>query len=117
MASTVMAMRALAASGVRLAGTVVAAYVADEEESATGVSAVTVGPASWLGQHGYLDGPRDAHGFLTRVSGVALDGSYGYTPVVGHRGRALLEINVQGRAAHGSTPFLGVSERCRWVAC
>jgi succinyl-diaminopimelate desuccinylase len=108
-ASTVMAMRALAAADVRLAGTVVAAYVADEEESASGVHALAVGPQSWLGQQGFLDGPRDAQGFLTNVSGVALDGSYGYTPVVGHRGRALLELNVQGRAAHASTPFLGVS--------
>jgi acetylornithine deacetylase/succinyl-diaminopimelate desuccinylase-like protein len=108
-ASTVMAMRALAASGARLDGTLVAAYVADEEESATGVEALCVGPDSWLGQSGFLDGPRDADGFLSRVSGVALDGSYGYTPVVGHRGSALLVLNVRGRAAHASTPFLGVS--------
>jgi acetylornithine deacetylase/succinyl-diaminopimelate desuccinylase-like protein len=108
-ASTVMAMRALAAVGVRLAGTVVAAYVADEEESASGVEAVCVGPESWLGRQGFLNGPRDPHGFLMDVSGVALDGSYGYTPVVGHRGRVMLEVNVQGRAAHASTPFLGVS--------
>jgi acetylornithine deacetylase/succinyl-diaminopimelate desuccinylase-like protein len=108
-ASTVMAMRALAAVNVKLAGTLVAAYVADEEESASGVEALSVGPESWLGRHGFLDGPRDAQGFLTNVSGVALDGSYGYTPVVGHRGRVLLEVNVQGRAAHASTPFLGVS--------
>ena len=108
-ASTVMAMRALAAAGARLGGTLVAAYVADEEESATGVEALCTGPASWLGRQGILNGPRDANGFLTRISGVALDGSYGYTPVVGHRGSALLVLNVQGRAAHASTPFLGVS--------
>jgi succinyl-diaminopimelate desuccinylase len=108
-ASTVMAMRALGAVGVRLGGTLVAAYVADEEESASGVEAVSVGPASWLGQAGLLSGPTDADGFLTRISGVALDGSYGYTPVVGHRGSAVLVLNVQGRAAHASTPFLGIS--------
>lgn len=108
-ASTVMAVRALAATGVRLGGTLVGAYVADEEESASGVEALCVGPDSLLGQRGFLDGPRDADGFLTRVTGVALDGSYGYTPVVGHRGSALLIINVRGRAAHASTPFLGVS--------
>ena len=108
-ASTVMAMRALAAAGAHLGGSVVAAYVADEEESATGVEALCVGPESWLGRQGFLNGPRDADGFLSRVSGVALDGSYGYTPVVGHRGSALLVLNVQGRAAHASTPFLGVS--------
>jgi acetylornithine deacetylase/succinyl-diaminopimelate desuccinylase-like protein len=108
-ASTVMALRALAAGGVRLDGTLVGAYVADEEESASGVEALCRGPDSLLRQRGFLDGPRDANGFLTEVAGVALDGSYGYTPVVGHRGSALLIINVSGRAAHASTPFLGVS--------
>ncbi|MDQ6674901.1 MAG: M20/M25/M40 family metallo-hydrolase [Chloroflexota bacterium] len=108
-ASTVMAMRALGASGVKLAGTLVAAYVADEEESATGVEGVAVGPDCWLAERGFLSGPTDSDGFLTRTSGVALDGSYGYTPVVGHRGSCLLVLNVQGRAAHASTPFLGIS--------
>jgi acetylornithine deacetylase/succinyl-diaminopimelate desuccinylase-like protein len=108
-ASTVMATRALGAVGARLNGTLVAAYVADEEESTSGVEALCVGPDSWLGQRGFLNGPTDADGWLTRTSGVALDGSYGYTPVVGHRGACLLVLNVQGRAAHASTPFLGVS--------
>jgi acetylornithine deacetylase/succinyl-diaminopimelate desuccinylase-like protein len=108
-ASTVMALRALAATGIRLGGTLVGAYVADEEESATGVEALCVGPDSLLGQRGFLDGPRDANGFLNHIKGVALDGSYGYTPVVGHRGSALLIISVRGRAAHASTPFLGIS--------
>jgi acetylornithine deacetylase/succinyl-diaminopimelate desuccinylase-like protein len=108
-ASTVMAMRALGAAGARLGGTLVAAYVADEEESATGVEAMCVGPHSWLAERGFLNGPTDADGFLTQTSGVALDGSYGYTPVVGHRGSCLLVLNVHGRAVHASTPFLGVS--------
>jgi acetylornithine deacetylase/succinyl-diaminopimelate desuccinylase-like protein len=108
-ASTVMAMRALGATGARLGGTLVAAYVADEEESATGVEALCVGPNSWLAGRGFLNGPTDADGFLTRTSGVALDGSYGYTPVVGHRGSCLLVLKVQGRAVHASTPFLGIS--------
>jgi acetylornithine deacetylase/succinyl-diaminopimelate desuccinylase-like protein len=108
-ASTVMAVRALAAARARLAGTLIAGYVADEEETATGVHALCVGPDSCLGKLAFLDGPRDAVGFLTRVQGVALDGSYGYTPVVGHRGSALLVLTVRGRAAHASTPSLGVS--------
>jgi acetylornithine deacetylase/succinyl-diaminopimelate desuccinylase-like protein len=108
-ASTVMAMRALAAINVGLDGTLVAAYTADEEETGTGVHALCDGPDSWLGRRGFLNGPRDADGFLTNVAGVALDGSYGYTPVVGHRGSLLLIVNVQGRAVHASTPFLGIS--------
>jgi acetylornithine deacetylase/succinyl-diaminopimelate desuccinylase-like protein len=110
-ASTVMATRALGAVGARLGGTLVSAYVADEEETGTGVEGICVGPDSWLRQRGFLtaDSPTDSNGFYTQVSGVALDGSYGYTPVVGHRGSLLLALNVQGRAAHASTPFLGVS--------
>jgi acetylornithine deacetylase/succinyl-diaminopimelate desuccinylase-like protein len=108
-ASTVMAVRALAAANVRLAGALVAAYVADEEETGTGVHALCDGPDSFLATRGFLSGPRDAAGFLTNVSGVALDGSYGYTPVVGHRGSLVLVVNVRGRSVHASTPFLGIS--------
>ncbi len=112
-ASTVMAMRALGEvlkeTGAKLGGTLVSGYVADEEEGETGVLGLAVGPDSWLGQQGWLDGPKDEQGFLTQISGVALDGSYGYTPVVGHRGSVLIVLNVQGKAAHASTPFLGVS--------
>jgi acetylornithine deacetylase/succinyl-diaminopimelate desuccinylase-like protein len=46
---------------------------------------------------------------LTDVSGVALDGSYGWVPVVGHRGAVQLAITTRGRAAHAATPELGVN--------
>jgi acetylornithine deacetylase/succinyl-diaminopimelate desuccinylase-like protein len=46
---------------------------------------------------------------LTEISGVALDGSYGWVPVVGHRGAVQLAITTRGQAAHAATPELGVN--------
>lgn len=111
--SALLAMRALAAactvSGVRLGGSVIAAYTVDEEESVTGIMRFACDPDSWLATHGRLSGPTDADGMLTEISGVALDGSYGWVPVVGHRGAVQLAITTRGRAAHAATPELGVN--------
>ena len=112
-ASALLAMSALArackALDVKLGGTVVAAYTVDEEESATGIKRFACTPDSWLGSHGFLSGPRDGEGMLTEISGVALDGSYGWVPVVGHRGAVQLAVTTRGRAAHAATPELGVN--------
>lgn len=112
-ASALLAMSALARAckelDVTLGGTVVAAYTVDEEDSATGIKRFACTPDSWLGTHGFLSGPRDGEGMLTDISGVALDGSYGWVPVVGHRGAVQLAITTRGRAAHAATPELGVN--------
>jgi acetylornithine deacetylase/succinyl-diaminopimelate desuccinylase-like protein len=112
-ASALLAMSALARAckelDVKLGGAVIAAYTVDEEESATGVKRFACTPDSWLGGHGFLSGPRDGEGMLTDVSGVALDGSYGWVPVVGHRGAVQLAVTTRGRAAHAATPELGVN--------
>jgi acetylornithine deacetylase/succinyl-diaminopimelate desuccinylase-like protein len=112
-ASALLAMSALTRAcmqlGVKLGGTVVAAYTVDEEESATGIKHFACTPDSWLATHGFLSGPRDGEGMLTDVSGVALDGSYGWVPVVGHRGAVQLAVTTHGRAAHAATPDLGVN--------
>ena len=111
--ATLLALNALAealpAAGVLLNGSVIGAYTVDEEANATGVKRFACGKDSWLGQHGFLDGPVDAGGFLTEISGIALDGSYGWVPVVGHRGSVQLTITVHGRSAHAATPHLGVN--------
>lgn len=111
--STMMAMGALAAAlsktGARLGGTVVGAYTADEETHTTGIRRFACGPDSWLHEHGYLDGPIGEDGFLTDVSGIAMDGSYGWIPIVGHRGSAQFEVRTHGRSAHAATPQLGVN--------
>jgi acetylornithine deacetylase/succinyl-diaminopimelate desuccinylase-like protein len=112
-ASALLAMSALARAckqlDVRLGGTVVAAYTVDEEESAAGIKRFACAPDSWLASHGFLSGTRDGEGMLTGVSGVALDGSYGWVPVVGHRGAVQLAVTTRGRAAHAATPELGVN--------
>jgi acetylornithine deacetylase/succinyl-diaminopimelate desuccinylase-like protein len=111
--SAVLAMDALAAAcsaaGARLAGTVIAAYTADEEETVLGVKRFACEPYSWLAREGFLSGPRDENGMLTEISAVALDGSYGWVPVIGHRGAVQLAVTTHGRAAHAATPELGVN--------
>ena len=112
-ASALLAMGALARAckdlDVKLGGTVVAAYTVDEEESGSGIKRFACTPDSWLGTHGFLSGPRDREGMLTDVSAVALDGSYGWVPIVGHRGAVQLAVTTRGRAAHAATPELGVN--------
>jgi acetylornithine deacetylase/succinyl-diaminopimelate desuccinylase-like protein len=111
--SALLAMKALTEActrtGVRLGGSVIGAYTVDEEESVTGIMRFACEPDSWLATHGHLSGPTGADGMLTELSGVALDGSYGWVPVVGHRGAVQLAITTRGRAAHAATPELGVN--------
>ena len=111
--STVMALGALAvalnATGGRLAGSVIGAYSVDEETNATGIKSFTCGPDSWLARQGFLGGPVDGEGFLQEITGIAMDGSYGWVPIVGHRGSVQFELRTRGRSAHASTPQLGAS--------
>jgi len=111
--STVLAMGALSAmlktTGSQLAGTAIGAYSVDEETHATGIRRFASGADSWLGRHGYLDGPSDDEGWMTEICGIAMDGSYGWLPIVGHRGSAQFELRTSGRSAHASTPHLGAN--------
>lgn len=111
--SALLAVAALAHAtsslGVKLDGSVIAAYTVDEEDGATGVQRFAAAHDSWLATHGFLSGPAGGDGMLTRISAVALDGSYGWVPVVGHRGGLQLAIRTRGRAAHAATPELGVN--------
>jgi acetylornithine deacetylase/succinyl-diaminopimelate desuccinylase-like protein len=109
----VMALQALAealpAVGETLNGSVIGGYTVDEEAGCAGVRRFACGPDSWLAANGFLDGPVDKAGFLTEISGISLDGSYGWVPVVGHRGSLQLVITVHGLAAHAATPRFGVN--------
>ena len=111
--STVLAMGALAAmlkaTGAALGGAAIGAYSVDEERSATGIKRFAAGADSWLARHGYLGGPADDEGWLSEVCGIAMDGSYGWLPIVGHRGSAQFELRTSGRSAHASTPHLGAN--------
>jgi acetylornithine deacetylase/succinyl-diaminopimelate desuccinylase-like protein len=53
--------------------------------------------ADWFGQQ------YDPEGF----SAVVLEGSYGFVPVVGHRGLVWVVLEAEGQSAHASTPELG----------
>jgi succinyl-diaminopimelate desuccinylase len=112
-ASAILAQGALAhgmaSVAASLDGSVIACYAVDEEESGSGVKAFACGPDSWLGRNGHLAGPVSVDGMLEHISGVALEGSYGWTPIVGHRAAVQLSIQTRGRSAHAATPHMGVN--------
>lgn len=87
LAACIAAVKALGDAGVRLAGDLVVAAVADEEDASRGT--------------------RDL------VQSVRTDGAIVAEPTalrlcVAHKGFVWLEIEVTGRAAHGSKPELGI---------
>src|SRR5262249_49512633 len=114
---TTMALAAaLRESHLRLCGTLVAAFVIDEEHSMHGTRALVSRPDSWLARHGLLPTRRDDKGARIGIDGIALDGSYGFVPVVGHRGVAQLVVRATGQSAHAATPHLGVNAVTRLAA-
>ena len=89
LAAALVACRELAQSG--LAGDVVVAAVADEEHSSLGIQEV-------LGR--LLAGPAIDAAIVTEPTEFEL--------VVAHKGFVWSEVEVRGKAAHGSRPHLGV---------
>ncbi len=88
-AAMITAILALKRSGIQLKGDVIFAGVVGEEEKSEGTEAVV-------------------------KSGIKADGAIvgepsGYEYAIGHRGLEWLEIEIQGRAAHGGVPELGVN--------
>jgi acetylornithine deacetylase/succinyl-diaminopimelate desuccinylase-like protein len=100
---------ALARRNLELTGTLVTAFVVDEEQAMAGTRALVSGSNNWLARHGLLPDNRRPDGMRDSITGVALDGSYGFVPIVGHRGVAQLAIRATGQAAHAATPDLGVN--------
>jgi acetylornithine deacetylase len=107
--ATVALAAALRKQNLQLAGTLVTAFVVDEEQGMTGTRALVSGPDNWLERHGMLPQHRTSDGMRAGITGVALDGSYGFVPVVGHRGVAQMSVRSAGQAAHAATPDLGVN--------
>lgn len=107
--ATVALATALRQSQLQLSGTLVTAFVVDEEQGMAGTRALVSGPNSWLARHGLLPPSWGSHGVRENITGVALDGSYGFVPVVGHRGVAQMSVRSTGQAAHAATPDLGVN--------
>ncbi|MFM9106054.1 MAG: M20 family metallopeptidase, partial [Chloroflexota bacterium] len=115
LATTALA-RALAASRMRLRGSLVCAFTVDEEDGMAGVRALAGGPGCWLDRHGLLPAAIGPDGMRRGIFGVALDGSYGFVPVVGHRGIAQVLVRASGQAAHAATPHLGTNAVTRMAA-
>lgn len=91
-ASLLLALRSLRATGVAPALNVEVSFTADEEtDSALG--------AGWLVEHGGIK-PDYA---------LVMEGGEGRRIGCGHNGVVWLEVSVHGRAAHGSTPHEGVN--------
>lgn len=107
--ATVALARALEARGLRLNGTLATGFVIDEEDGMAGVRAFAGGEGCWLDRHGLLPAEVGPDGMRAGIGGVALDGSYGFVPVVGHRGIAQLVVRATGQAAHAATPDLGTN--------
>lgn len=91
-ASTIFALKALRATGVKPNFNVEVSFTADEEtDSALG--------AGWVVDHGKLRADYAIVG----------EGGEGSAVCCGHNGVVWLNVHVEGRAAHGSTPEKGIN--------
>jgi acetylornithine deacetylase/succinyl-diaminopimelate desuccinylase-like protein len=107
---------ALERTGCQLNGTLVCGFVVDEEEHMLGTRAFAGGAGSWLDSAGLLPAIKPPESFRKGIIGVALDGSYGFVPVVGHRGISHLLVRTFGQSAHAATPYLGASAVTRMAS-
>ncbi len=114
--ATVALADALAANGLQLGGTLVCGFTIDEEDGMAGTRAFAGGSGCWLDRSRLLPAAPPDGGFRPNIWGVALDGSYGFVPVVGHRGIAQLLVRTHGQAAHAATPALGANAVTRMAA-
>lgn len=90
---------ALSGRDLDLLGHLVHGHLVDEEVYQTGVKRMV----GWNGGDDWFGDRYDPEGFV----GVVLEGSYGFVPVVGHRGLLWVELEATGESAHASTPDLG----------
>ena len=96
LAASVMAVAAIARSGIRLKRGLGLALVIDEESEHRGSMALVEQMVS-----SELSYAADCQAIVTEPSGLRL--------VVGCKGTTPYQIRVQGRAAHGSRPWLGIN--------
>lgn len=82
-----------------LKGDVVHGHLVDEEVYQIGVKRMV----GWNDGSDWFGSRYDPEGF----SAVVLEGSYGFVPVVGHRGLVWVVLEADGESAHASTPELG----------
>jgi succinyl-diaminopimelate desuccinylase len=94
-AASIVAVEAILAEGIRFPGAIEISGTVDEETG--GYAGV-----AWLAERGYFSPPRVHHVIIPeplQVDRVCL----------GHRGVWWAELELRGRIAHGSMPFLGVN--------
>jgi succinyl-diaminopimelate desuccinylase len=95
LAAAVFAAAAIRRAGVEHAAPIEISGTVDEESG--GFAGV-----AWLAERGWID--------RTRTSAVIIPEPFGIDRIcVGHRGVYWFEVVAEGRIAHGSMPFLGVS--------
>jgi succinyl-diaminopimelate desuccinylase len=94
-AAAVYAATAIRRAGVELSGSVEISGTVDEESG--GFAGV-----AWLAEHGRLTADRIDHVIIPEPLNVD-------RICIGHRGVYWFEVEMHGRIAHGSMPFLGVS--------
>ncbi|MFL5761642.1 MAG: M20 family metallopeptidase [Thermomicrobiales bacterium] len=107
---------ALGRTSLQLEGTLVCGFVVDEEEHMLGTQAFAGGESCWLNCAGLLPALGSGAQFREEITGIALDGSYGFVPVVGHRGISQLLVRTSGQSAHAATPDLGASAVTRMAS-
>ena len=95
LAASVVAVEAVLDSGIRFPGAIEISGTVDEESG--GYAGV-----AWLAERGYFSQPRVDHVIIPEPL-------YKDAVCLGHRGVWWAEVEVRGRIAHGSMPFLGVS--------
>jgi acetylornithine deacetylase/succinyl-diaminopimelate desuccinylase-like protein len=93
---------ALGPTDTRLGGDLVHGHLVDEEVYQVGVKEMV----GWRGGENWLG---DRYDSLADFTAVVLEGSYGFVPVIGHRGLAWVVLGATGTAAHASTPELGAN--------
>lgn len=91
---------ALAGTEAVLAGDVVHGHLVDEEHYQVGAKNMV----GWGNGEDWLGGRYESYDGWTAA---VLEGSYGFVPVVGHRGLVWATLRAEGESAHASTPDLG----------
>ena len=95
LAASVVAVEAMLESGIPFPGAIEISGTVDEESG--GYAGV-----AWLAERGHFSKPRVDHVIIPEPL-------YKDSVCLGHRGVWWAEIEIRGRIAHGSMPFLGVS--------
>jgi succinyl-diaminopimelate desuccinylase len=92
-AAIVTAVRQLVDSKAKLAGDIILVAAAGEETDSCGAKRFMT----------------DFSGKLPQIAGVVITEPTGFEVVTAHRGMLWLKVKTRGRAAHGSTPQLGIN--------